>query len=174
MDRDYGPNPNCNQMDKDCDCAISVSSCAINNPQCVLQMDKDCGDQLSVEEKWQGLQEMRQNAGNIMFVDVSRPPPSFVHVPPPWFVHVPSPRFSLRSPPRFSPAPCSPCALRLALPGTIAAQTFISGMRQNAGKADDRVAGNQYRVLQQNGMILLVWPDHGRGVCRMPTLLIWI
>jgi len=58
------------------------------------QMDKDCGGSLSVEEKLQGLKDMRENMGNIMFVD-------------------------------------------------------------NAGKANDRVAGNQYRVIQQDGKIVL-------------------
>jgi len=58
------------------------------------RMDKDASGTLNVEEKLEGLQDMRQNMNKIMFVD-------------------------------------------------------------NAGKAHERQAGNQYRIIQQDGQIIL-------------------
>jgi len=58
------------------------------------QMDKDVSGQLNIEEKLHGLRDMRENIGNVMFVD-------------------------------------------------------------NAGKRNDRNAANQYRVIQQDGKIIL-------------------
>lgn len=58
------------------------------------QMDKDVSGQLNMQEKLHGLKDLRENVGNVLFVD-------------------------------------------------------------NAGKANDRHAANQYRVIQQDGKIIL-------------------
>lgn len=56
----------CVQYDLDGDGVVGVREFYF-----AAQMDKDVSGQLNIEEKLHGLKDLRENVGNIMFVDVS-------------------------------------------------------------------------------------------------------